>query len=162
VRGRETTALKFAATLLVLLLSISNASADVEGTPSITDGDTLRFGDTRVRLFGIDAPESKQACKRGGADWLCGQEAGKALRDKISDQQVTCVQEDIDRYERIVAVCLLDDGTDLNGWLVLQGYALAYRQYTKKYVEFEGRARDAERGLWAGEFMKPWEWRRRR
>ena len=89
--------------------------------PSVTDGDTLRLGDARVRLFGIDAPESKQTCKRDGVDWLCGQEAAKALRDKIGSETVTCVQKDIDRYKRIVAVCSLDDGTDLNGCLVLQG-----------------------------------------
>ena len=152
---------KFAVALLVLLLSIGAASADVVGVPSTTDGDTLRFGDVRVRLFGIDAPETKQTCKRDGVDWLCGQEAAKALRDKIDSQPVTCVQEDIDRYKRIVAVCSLDDGMDLNAWLVLQGHALAYRHYSEKYVQFEEFARNTERGLWAGEFVKPWEWRRR-
>jgi endonuclease YncB( thermonuclease family) len=80
-------------------------------------------------------------------DWLCGQEAGKALRDKIGDQQATCVQEDIDRYKRIVAMCSLDDGTHLNGWLVLQGYALAYRQYSTNYIQFEELARNTKRGL---------------
>ena len=96
-----------------------------------------------------------------GIDWLCGQKAPKALRDKIGNQRVTCVQEDIDRYKRIVAVCSLDHGADLNGWLVLQGYALAYMRYSEKYVQFKEFARNTERGLWAGEFMKPWEWRRR-
>ena len=88
-------------------------------------------------------------------DWLCGQVAAKALKDKIGTETVTCVQEDIDHYKRIVAVCSLDDGTDLNAWLVLQGYAPAYRQYSAKYVQFEEFARNTERGLWTGEFVKP-------
>jgi endonuclease YncB( thermonuclease family) len=145
--------------LLLVLLS-ATASADVAGIPTITDGDTLRFGDTRVRLFGIDAPESKQTYKRGGVDWLCGQEAGKALRELVAGQSLTCDERDKDRYGRIVAVCVLPDGRDIGAIMVSEGLALDYIQYSKgMYSAQEAEAREAKRGMWAGEFVKPWGWR---
>lgn len=153
---------KLVAPLLVLLATIGTASADVTGVPTITDGDTIRFGDTRVRLFGIDAPESKQTCKRGGVDWLCGQEAGKALRELVVGQSLTCDERDKDRYGRVVAVCVLPDGRDIGAVMVSEGLALDYIQYSKgMYSTQEAEAREAGRGLWAGAFVKPWEWRRK-
>ena len=72
---------------------------------------------------------------------------------------VRCEQRDVDRYGRIVAVCRLG-GEDLNGWLVRNGYAVAYRRYSLDYVSAEDKARSERRGLWAGEFTLPWLWRR--
>ena len=63
-----------------------------------------------------------------------------------------------DRYGRALEVCYLK-GEDLNGWLVSQGHALAYRRYGTQYVEQEEAARPAKRGVWAGAFVAPWEWR---
>ena len=65
-----------------------------------------------------------------------------------------------DRYGRLIAVCFDADGTDLNGWLVSQGWALAYRRYSKQYIRQEEAARKARRGMWSGRFVKPWQWRR--
>ncbi|WP_312895214.1 thermonuclease family protein [Microvirga sp.] len=72
---------------------------------------------------------------------------------------VSCEQRDIDRYNRVVAVCSAG-GEDLNGWLVQQGYAVAYRQYSTDYVSHENGAKKAKRGVWAGGFTPPWDWRR--
>jgi len=47
----------------------------------------------------------------------------------------------------------------LNGWLVSQGYALAYWRYSTKYVPQEDRAKAARVGIWSGEFVPPWDWR---
>jgi hypothetical protein len=64
-----------------------------------------------------------------------------------------------DDYGRIVAVCR-SGSTDLGGAMVRAGLALASRQYSNAYVAVETAARTARRGLWAGEFTPPWEWRR--
>ena len=61
---------------------------------------------------------------------------------------------------RALGICYVADGTDLNGWLVRQGHALAYRRYSTKYVPQEDQAKAAQAGLWAGAFIKPWDWRR--
>lgn len=131
-----------------------------EGTASVIDGDTLDLHGQRIRLHGIDAPESKQSCTRGGETWRCGQAASLALADKIGRQPIACEQRDIDRYKRVVARCRLGS-EDLNAWLVRSGWAMAYRQYSKDYVADEAAAQAAHVGIWAGEVQPPWDWRRK-
>lgn len=124
------------------------------------DGDTLKMGRQRIRLFGIDAPESQQSCQTPqGQDWWCGSEASKAVRSMVSDRIVTCHQQDIDRYNRVVAICEVD-GRDLGEELVEQGLAIAYRYFSRKYVPAEDRARRGRRGMWSGTFVEPYAWRK--
>jgi endonuclease YncB( thermonuclease family) len=152
-----------AAVFLVTLVLSSGATAQpLQGTASVIDGDTLEIHGQRIRLFGVDAPEGRQTCDRDGKAWRCGQQAALALADKIGRRPIACRERDRDRYRRIVAICYLD-GEDLNGWLVRQGWALDYRQYSKgRYAAEEAEARSGRRGVWAGTFQKPWEWRRKR
>ena len=147
-------------TLLVTAFNVMPAAAQsVMGVASVIDGDTIEIRGQRIRLFGIDAPEGRQLCERDGRPYRCGQEAALALADKIGRRTVQCEQKDVDRYGRIVAVCRLG-GEDLNGWLVRNGYAVAYRRYSLDYVAAEDKARSERRGLWGGEFTLPWLWRR--
>jgi endonuclease YncB( thermonuclease family) len=131
----------------------------IAGRASVIDGDTLEVRGTRIRLHGIDAPESGQSCTVRGARTRCGQLAALALADKIGNRPVACEPRDRDRYGRVVAVCRLG-GEDLNGWMVESGWALAYRQYAADYVGEEQAASSAKRGIWQGEFVAPWAWRR--
>lgn len=134
----------------------------IVGTALIVDGDTIRIGGTRIRLHGIDAPESEQTCRDGdGNEYRCGQRATSALSNKIGGKTVTCERKDTDRYGRIVAVCRAG-GEDLNGWLVSEGHAVAYMRYSFSYVPEEIEARFAGRGIWAGTFTDPEDWRHRR
>ena len=129
--------------------------------PRIVDADTLEVAGQKVRLQGIDAPESAQSCRlAGGPRYSCGEQATEALRTRIGPDAVTCTIEGRDRYMRALGICYATDGTDLNGWLVRQGHALAYRKYSTTYVPQEDQARAAQAGLWAGEFVPPWDWRR--
>ncbi|QEX23368.1 hypothetical protein FRZ61_33060 [Hypericibacter adhaerens] len=123
------------------------------------DGDTIEIHGTRIRLFGIDAPEGRQLCKdASGKDYRCGQKAAFALADHIGAGTVSCDARDIDRYGRTVAVCHLG-AEDLNAWMVAQGWAVAYRHYSKDYVQQEDTAKSAKLGVWAGSFEWPWDWR---
>jgi endonuclease YncB( thermonuclease family) len=141
------------------LVALATALAAPTGPARIIDGDTIAISGQRIRLHGIDTPESKQACQRGGVTWLCGAEATKTLRELITGADVTCAQRDKDRYGRIVAVCHAN-GVNLNAAMVLSGMALAYRKYSDDYTDQEAKAKAARRGLWAGRFVPPWEWRR--
>lgn len=150
--------------LAAALLSAAPAPAEakdlVEGFPKVVDGDTLDFSGTRVRLFGIDAPETKQSCTANkGGEYMCGERSKQALLEKIGKGKVQCEQKNRDKYGRVVGVCSLN-GEDLNGWLVEQGLAVAYRQYSKNYVPLEDAARAAGRGIWNGSFELPEKWRK--
>ena len=137
------------------------ADADIVGGPTrVVDGDTLIVAGQRVRLQGIDAPERKQACRRAGTRYPCGGEATQALRRLIGRGKVVCTIHGTDRDGRALGICQDATGTDLNGWLVAQGWALASRRYATTYVPQEAQAKAARAGLWAGEFVEPWAWRR--
>lgn len=144
---------------LVLLLVAFPARADVSGKARVIDGDTIEVAGQRIRLHGIDAPESGQACEVDGKAWQCGQAATRALSRAIGAHSVTCEERDRDRYKRIVAVCSVGN-RDLGALMVSEGFALAYRRYSTDYVKAEDTARKTQRGMWAGRFIEPWSWRR--
>ena len=129
------------------------------GSTRIIDGDTLDVRGTRVRLHGIDAPESAQHCRAAERLWPCGQDATPALAGHIGAGTVACEERDRDRYGRVVAVCRVGGG-DINAWMVAQGWALAYRRYSTDYAAEERAARAAKRGVWQGDIVAPWDWRR--
>lgn len=132
----------------------------IQGVASVIDGDTLEVRGSRIRLHGIDAPESGQVCReRDGSSWRCGQAAAFALSDKIGRTPVICEQLDMDRYGRVIARCFTNR-EDLNKWMVSEGWAVAYRQYSSEYVIDEDRARKAQNGMWRTEFDMPWDWRK--
>jgi len=115
----------------------SPAFADnLAGQASIIDGDTLEIHGTRIRLWGIDAPESNQLCR--GADsnqYRCGAKAANELDAFIARRPVDCSRVSLDQYRRTVAVCSID-GVDLAEWLVRNGLALDWPKYSKgKYAE---------------------------
>ena len=137
----------------------ASAAGDLTGVASVIDGDTVEIHGRRVRLHGIDAPESAQLCERpGGERWRCGQRAALALADHIGRVPITCRGRDTDRYDRVVAVCF-KGSEDLNAWLVAQGWAMAYRRFSQDYVTMEDRARASRNGIWSGRFVMPWDWR---
>ena len=122
----------------------------------VFDADTVDIDGVRFRLFGIDAPESVQTCRAWGRAWDCGAVATEALMSRA--EGMSCEGSDTDRYGRTIGVCG-SDGEDLNAWLVANGWALAYRQYSEDYVNEEEQARSNKRGMHRGEFIEPWRWR---
>jgi endonuclease YncB( thermonuclease family) len=135
------------------------AQERIAGRPTIIDGDSFEIGAVGVRLFGVDAPEGRQSCTRGGRNWACGDDAAAELRRLVASSDVTCEQRDVDTYGRLVAVCRAGT-TDLGAAMVRAGLAIAYRRYSDDYVNEEREARSARRGVWAGEFTPPEEYRR--
>ena len=156
--------------LFFLLFSILSHSSEniILGKAKVIDGDTIKINGIKIRLFGIDAPEKKQQCKKPwltisfisfNKDYPCGQVSTDKLKKKINNKLLICKWTNKDRYKRYIAECFKDK-TNINSWLVRNGYAVAYRKYSKKFVSQEIFAKKEKLGLWSGTFMMPWDYRK--
>ncbi len=138
------------------------AQPEIIGAASVIDGDTIEIHGQRIRLHGIDAPESSQEClSPNKTPWRCGQHAALVLAERLANGSIRCHPLDRDRYGRIIATCL-KGSEDISKWMVANGWAVAFRRFSSDYAEDEERARRARRGLWEGSFEMPWDWRARR
>ncbi len=134
--------------------------APIVGNAFVVDGDTLTISGTRIRLIDIDAPELDQTCLDSqGHDWPCGRQASAQLRSYIRGRDLTCQPKSRDQYGRTLATCALPDGSNVNAWMVEQGWAVTYG-YADVYAAEQASAKSAKRGVWAGSFVPPHQWRR--
>tara|TARA_B100001029_G_C15051463_1_gene451058 strand:- start:1709 stop:2188 length:480 start_codon:yes stop_codon:yes gene_type:complete len=132
----------------------------VEGNVKVIDGDTIHIGKNKIRLHGIDAPERNQKCFTSNNEWDCGKASTNSLIGLINLRKVSCIILDQDRYKRDIGECYINN-LNINKWMVQNGWALAYRYYSKKYVEVENLAKENNIGLWVGEFENPWDFRKK-
>lgn len=131
----------------------------VAGAANIVDGDTFDIGATRIRLWGVDAVEGAQTCELNGHPWDCGGEATRRLTAFLAGTEVKCEPKDRDRYGRTVATCSAR-GADIGAWLVSEGLALDYVEFSKgTYKGQQVAAETAKRGVWRSKFIPPWEFR---
>ena len=127
---------------LILVSAPDVLADDLTGQASVIDGDTLEIHGTRIRLWGIDAPESSQLCRgEDSLQYQCGAKAANDLDALIARRPVGCNPISLDQYGRSVASCSVA-GTDLGGWLVGNGLALDWPQYSKG--KFDAIQREAE------------------
>ena len=144
---------------IILFLFSTKCFADIQTI--IIDGDTIRIGEERIRFSGIDAPEINQTCISEGVEVFCGQISKSLLVDKTSLEQVKCISEGKDQYNRTLAECFVNDES-LSRYLVRQGYAFAYRKYSKKFIKDEDYAKEKKMGMWNMKFLFPWDYRRKK
>ena len=160
--------------IIFVLILISNNTLhaqEIVGLPRIVDGDTIHIGEYKFRLEGIDAPEMRQQCKKEFLkissiigfsfykDYTCGKVSRKKLITKINKSEIKCISTTKDRYKRYIATCFKGK-TNLNQWMVRNGFAIAYRKYSKKYVSDEEFAKENKLGIWQGKFIEPEKWRK--
>lgn len=127
----------------------------------LADGDSLKIGDETIRLAGIDAPERGQFCQDAhGGSWSCGVSAMAALEAIIARGALRCDGLEHDRYGRLVARCSVKGQSDIGAEMVAQGWAINLSDHvTGHYAAQESAAHAAKKGIWAGSFEKPWQWR---
>ena len=126
----------------------------------IIDGDTIHLNNEKIRFSGIDTPELKQTCNKNNEIINCGIQARQLLINKIGKNKVKCVREGKDQYKRTLAECFVND-LSLSKFLVREGYAFAYRKYSKKFIEDENFAKNNNMGMWSMKFEYPWDWRKK-
>ena len=140
----------------------------ISGLAKVIDGDTIQISEKKIRLLGIDAPEKKQQCRKAwltisfltfNKEYLCGEISTKKLKKKIDNKSIICKWTEKDRYNRFIAECYKGK-ININAWLVQNGYAVAYRKYSTKFIGQENIARKEQLGLWAGSFEMPWDYRK--
>ena len=144
--------------LVALFCSVPSWALDLR----IIDADTIELDGVKVRLNGIDAPEMGQKCEDIDFKmYHCGdysRDALQALIEAMSQEIVQCQYTGKDFYGRFIGECSIGQ-VNINMWLVENGWALAYRKYSKKYVENENIAQSNRAGIWSGKFVEPWNWR---
>ena len=136
------------------------SSYDFIGKVKVVDGDTIKSGKIKIRLHGIDAPEAKQTCKNhDDIKYSCGYRSTVFLKSLINKNQIKCTIKDKDRYGRLIAVCFSGE-ININATMVREGWAIAYRYYSKDYVNEEEIAKAKKKGIWQGSFVEPYIWRK--
>ena len=162
--------------LFIFFLSLTNLTNSEEkfiaAEPSkilVIDGDTIKIGREKIRLFGIDAPEIKQVCKNENNDsYPCGITAKNYLSwlikgDNENDEKIYCYYSERDKYKRIIGECFIGtlSKTNINRIMVSHGRAVAYLKYTEKYLDAQNIAKNKKIGIWNGTFDLPEEWRKK-
>ena len=136
------------------------SSEALTGRASVIDGDTLEVAGRRIRLWGVDAPESRQTCTQAGAPWRCGQQAANALDAWLSARPVACLEIEKDQYGRSVSRCTAG-GEDIGRWMVINGWAVEYTDYSDgRYAAAQRQAERTHAGIHDSVFTEPAQWRR--
>jgi endonuclease YncB( thermonuclease family) len=146
---------RWAVSILALIAAVALALPAWAQQVRITDGDTIKLNGTKYRLWGIDAPEKRQACSDG---WAAGRAATAALERLMAGHTITCEPRDRDRYRRIVALCRAD-GQDLGAAMVRAGMAWAFVKYSGDYIDQEDAAVADNLGVHLHACEKAWLWR---
>ena len=145
-----------------LAQSVGSDNFNFVGKVYVSDGDTIKSKNNKIkiRLHGIDAPEAKQTCKNhDDVKYSCGYRSTKFLKSLINKNQIKCTIKDKDRYGRLIAVCFSGE-ININATMVREGWAIAYRYYSKDYVNEEEIAKAKKKGIWQGSFVEPYIWRK--
>lgn len=143
------------AVLAVVAAALDRPPPPVAGLGRVSDGDSFRLGEDRIRLLGLDAPELAQDCTGAdGRTWPCGRVARDRMAALLAAGPLDCRPEGTDQYDRLLATCAIA-GRDLGATMVSEGLAISSGRYWTE----EAAARDSRLGIWAGDFDAPRTWR---
>jgi len=163
IRKLWTLAFSMAVACAATSASAQADATEIRGLAEVIDADILKFGEQRVILWGIDAPERRQTCQLNGETWGCYDVAFRHLQLLAGRGEVVCYfHGEPDPFGRRFGVCE-SGGEDLNAEMVKAGLALAYAAESDAYLEAMAEAITAGIGLWqvGAQFEEPWEFRRR-
>lgn len=148
--------------MLTAVASEPGVAEVVSGKVQVVDGDTIMISHTTIRLYGIDAPETGQRC--AAANRKISRPSVKAIArlKAISRSGLACEGSEVDDYNRLIARCTTNDGTDINRLLVVEGHAWAFVKYAADYSAEEAKARAQGLNIWSMRCEEPWVFRQKR
>lgn len=175
----NTSAIIFCITFILWIIAITNQEAismssentsninkkdlqEISGIAKITDGDTIKINDKRIRLIEIDAPETSQTCFNANyEEYACGQMSKNFLIKLANQKEVKCYYEKFDKYGRYLGKCYVGE-IMINAEMVKNGMAVTYFFGTKnqEMIQFENEAKEKELGIWQGAFQMPKDYRK--
>ena len=125
--------------LFFILISLSTLSSDktIFGKAKVIDGDTIHINKNKIRLHGIDAPETNQTCNKNSKVWNCGVESTKFLKELIGNNKIECITKGKDRYNRFIGICYKDN-LDLNSVLFIGDTKADLQAAQKNSINFIG------------------------
>ena len=157
--------------IIIFILTTNLLAEEIIGISKVIDGDTVHINNFKIRLEGIDAPEIKQKCKKDyfkisyiigftlKKNYSCGIISKKNLEKKVKNSEIKCILSSKDKYKRYLGTCY-KGSLNLNKWMVRNGFAVAYKRYSKQYLNDENFAKVNKLGMWKGTFLRPEKWRK--
>jgi endonuclease YncB( thermonuclease family) len=133
------------------------------GKAKIIDGDTIIINGKRIRLIGIDTPETKQKClDENNFEYWCGNMATNFLKKLIGNKKVKCIWQEKDVYKRYLGSCKLGK-ININHEMVKSGMAVIYnlKEASEDLKKLETDARNKQLGIWKGAFEEPKKYRKK-
>jgi endonuclease YncB( thermonuclease family) len=135
----------------------------ISGIAKVIDGDTIIINEKRIRLIGIDTPETKQKClNKNNFEYFCGNMATIFLKKLIKNNKVECSSAGEDIYKRHLGVCKLGK-ININHEMVRGGMAVIYnlKEASEDLRKMEKDARNKKLGIWQGAFEEPKQYRKK-
>jgi len=135
---------------------------EFKGIAKVSDGDSIKVGEKKIRLMGIDAPEYKQTCfDTNYEEYACGQVSKAFLMNLANDKEVTCFYQKFDKYNRYLSECYVD-GKMINQEILRNGMGVTYT-FGPADIEMnrlEAEAQEKKIGIWQGAFQLPKDYRK--
>ncbi len=136
---------------------------EISGIAQVHDGDTIKIDDKRIRLIGIDAPESKQYCfDKNENEYACGEISSNFLKNFADKKFVVCKYNKLDIYKRYLGECFVEN-ISMNKKMLESGMAVVYTfgKANQENLALQEKARENSQGLWQGQFELPKDYRKR-
>lgn len=135
---------------------------EFSGIAKVSDGDSIKVGDKKIRLMGIDAPEYSQTCFDADyEEYACGKISKEFLFNLANNKEVKCYYQKFDKYNRYLSECYVGE-LMINQEILRNGMGVTYTfgPADPEMTRLEAEAQEKKIGIWRGAFQLPKDYRK--